>query len=229
MTSIQGSYIGDLEKLVVVQKVQGNLSVVIGSSNFVKEVVSQELVSSAITVNPVDFYQGDKPSLEYIAADADIERDVFKDVYGKVCASAPGVQLHCIVGEPGSGKSTLMLRIGYELARDGNRVFRIMATAHESGLWSWYVMEKLSSIAKKPFYVLVDDIFRDKNVIEELDELNKVLRSNGSSMTIIATSRLSEYPLRMRAKIHIERIELGKVSDTEKRRALQKVGIDENS
>jgi len=221
--------ISEIEKLVVVQNVYGNLSVVIGSSNFVKEVVPQELASSAKTVNPVDFYQGAKPSLEYIAGDADIERDALREVYDRVRIPVLGVQLYCIVGEPGSGKSTLMLRIGYELARNGNRVFRIMATGHESSLWSWYVMENLFSIVKKPFYVLVDDIFRDRNVIEELDELNKVIKSNGSSMTVIATSRLNEYPLKIRAKIHIERMELGKVSDRERRHALQKVDIDENS
>ena len=76
-----------------------------------------------------------------------------------------------------------------------------------------------------PFYILIDDVFRDQDVISALNSFCELTLP--FPITILATSRTNEYfPDKLNCEV--ERMDLKKPSPEEKERILVKLGKNRN-
>jgi Cap4-like dsDNA endonuclease family protein len=162
------------------------------------------------------YYAGAPLDWDIIAAHGDIERDQQDELIEQLSQPSETVRLVCIVAEPGAGKSTLAWRVAAELHRQhGAFVVRVR---DKEAADLWYLMTEFYAKVGRPFYVLVDDLFRDPEVINALRELSPWL-----PITILATSRANEYhPHRLRGEVLPE--PLKEPSLGEKERILQRLG-----
>lgn len=160
------------------------------------------------------FYSGAPLSWSIIAAEADIERDQAADLLERAATPATHTRLICVLGEAGAGKSTLTWRIAAELRERHNCcVLRIIDNQDAE---VWYRLRIFYELHKKPFYVLVDDVFREGSVVDALYQLTPDI-----PMTILATSRLNEYKER-RTNLEVHALRLRPPSPEEKGRVLQR-------
>ncbi len=121
-----------------------------------------------------------------VAAQGIVKRDQQAEVLDKLLTPSERTRLTCLVGEPGAGKSSMAWQLAYELIhQQTNPVLQIL-DATESDVW--YRMVEFAARINVPFYVLVDDLFRDDGVVRALKALDPNL-----PLTIVATSKANEY------------------------------------
>ena len=118
-----------------------------------------------------------------------------------------------IRGEPGAGKTALMRWLAYQLVQQGERVFEKKTQGFD-----WLEQLRLFSeeTSGEHFYVLVDDLFRDEAILEELEE-NELL----FPFTLIGTTRRNEDQHdALDEHYEIRWLDLERPSNTEKERLL---------
>ena len=181
------------------------------------EALTDDLLSHPASYERIQqFYSGAPLGWDIIAAHGDIERDQQEDLIKQLNHPSETLRLFCIVAEPGAGKSTFMRRVAAELHKR-YEAFLIRITSKEDAN-VWFLMSTFCQKVKRPFYILIDDVFRDPEVISALCELDQSL-----PITILATSRSNEYrTIRFGGKF--ERMSLKEPSPIEKERILLRLG-----
>lgn len=181
------------------------------------EALTDELLSRPAASKRIQqFYAGAPLDWDIIAAYGDIERDQQDALIKQLANPSETLRVVCIVAEPGAGKSTLSWRVATELHRQ-HGVFVIRIRDKED-VGVWYRMPDFCQKLRRPFYVLVDDVFREPDVLNAIRELNPSL-----PITVLATSRANEYrPHRMKGEV--VRVPLKEPSPNEKERILQRLG-----
>jgi GTPase SAR1 family protein len=177
-----------------------------------------KLISSASQEKINDFYSGEAPSpgtpsaWGVIAAGA-VKRDL-EDKIEQVLQENDNFHIICIVAEPGAGKTTLAMKVLYGLSQRGEQAFWLQDRCAEF----WFKLSELTEHINNRLYIFIDNIFRDIDFVEALQDINK----GNLPVTIIATSRTNEYKDR-NLKEFIKKIEL-KVSEKEKKELLERIG-----
>jgi hypothetical protein len=170
------------------------------------------------------YYAGAPLDWDIIVAYGDIERDQQGELIKQLNQPSETLWLVCIVAEPGAGKSTLAWRVAAELHCQHEALVIHIIDKEAADLW--YLMTGFYAKVGRPFYVLVDDLFRDPEVVNALRELSPSL-----PITILATSRANEYrPYRLKGEVL--RVPLKEPSLGEKERVLERLGktrLDLNS
>ncbi|MCK4308164.1 HD domain-containing protein, partial [candidate division WOR-3 bacterium] len=179
------------------------------------ERLDKSLVLSASKEEIFGFYSGNPPSWGIIAAGGDVRRDREKEIE-QALQERNGFRIVCIVAEPGAGKTTAAWRAAYQLFQQGEIVLRL---TDNSDSQFWYRVSELTEYIDRPFYILIDDLFRYKDFVLALQSINKDVLP----VTIIATSRSSEYQEARGLSGFIKKIEL-KLSDIEKNELLKRLG-----
>jgi len=167
------------------------------------------------------YYKGNLLKWNILAAQGDVKRDISDTLIQSLTSSKNRVTMLCLSGEPGAGKSTLAWRVAAEVVRSLDRpLLHILNNEAEV----WYKLRRLAQQSQMPLVVLVDDVFRDPNARRALAFLRP-----DQDIIIIATSRSNEIPENLRLPFLLLLQTLEEPTPTEKRRVLQKLGLDENS
>ncbi len=119
----------------------------------------------------------------FVAQRLDIKRDVQKEIEHILAELEAWPAFMVILGEPGAGKSTLMRRIGMDIALKGRRVLELRPGMNRTQ--EWFSLVTNLSINDKPPILLIDDIFR-------CDGIEDLLKDPLLDCIIIGTSRLNE-------------------------------------
>lgn len=179
------------------------------------ELLSKELFASAARKQVTYFYQGREPTWYDIVQENDAQRILLDEVMKELEANK-GVQAFLpILGLAGSGKSTFLRRIGYDLYDSGETVF--FYRSKPGDILKTGALQKFYEVmSRAPFYLLADDFFRLENYQSILDDI----ADRALPVTLIATSRLNEYDETIRANIlelpqNGEPFELSAEHDTE--------------
>jgi hypothetical protein len=99
-------------------------------------------------------------------------------------AEYSGISLLLIRGEPGAGKTALMQWLAYELSRQ-ERI--VLQRKTEAPYWLDPLWKFSEQIGEQHFYLIVDDLFRDASILDELDRNELQF-----PLTLIGTTRLNE-------------------------------------
>jgi hypothetical protein len=150
-----------------------------------------------------------------------IERDQQGEALeiAKQLAKLPEISLWLIRGEPGAGKTALMRWLTYELFRCGCLILEKKAQDEDSG-WLEQLREFSEQIGEKHFYVIADDLFRDKSILDELEQSQVPF-----PFTLLGTTRLNEdqhESLEGRG-YQIKILDIKRPSKAEKKRILEQV------
>jgi len=152
-----------------------------------------------------------------VAAQGVIERDQQAELLERLITPSGQIQMRCIVGEAGAGKSSLAWQLARQLThQQDNSILQILDNTYDD---IWYRLPDFWTRIQQPFYVLVDDVFRDDNVLRALKGLDPNL-----PLTILTTSRTNEYRGSERFPFPVERVDLLEPSSAEKTRILSKLG-----
>ena len=182
-------------------------------------VVNEDLFQHLASEEEInDYYEG-RAQLTWnvVASQGIIERDQQAELIERLITPFGQTQMICIVGESGAGKSSLAWQLARELAhQQDNPILQILDNMDDD---IWYRLFDFWAHIQQPFYVLVDDVFRDDNVLRALKGLDPNL-----PLTILATSRINEYRGGERFSFPIERVDLLEPSPAEKTRILSKLG-----
>jgi len=181
-----------------------------------------EMLTDDALMCPVDpkhiqqFYLGAGVDWKVIGMQGDIERDQQGALIEMLREPSDKLRFVCIVAEPAAGKSTVARRVVANLhSQYGALVIRILDNEDAD---VWYRMADFSQRIRRPFYVLVDDLFRSPDVVRAIRELDSSL-----PITVLATSRSNEYrPSKLNDDV--ERVALTEPSREEKERILRKLG-----
>ena len=185
------------------------------------EAVSDELFSHPASPERIQLYYAGAPlGWDIIAAHGDIERDQHENLFERLRQPSETLKMVCIVAEPGAGKSTLARRLAADLYQERNAF--LIRIKNKEDAQVWYNMPKFYQKIKRPFYVLMDDVFRDQDVLNALCELDQSL-----PITILATSRSNEYRT-IRFGGESDRLTLKKPSPEEKDRLIARLGKNRN-
>ena len=133
-----------------------------------------------------------------------------------------GISMLLIRGEPGAGKTALMRWSVYELFKQGQIILQ-KKTQNENFSWLQRLREFSERIGEQHFYVIVDDIFRDELILDELGQ-NQIQ----FPFTLIGTTRINEdqYESLDGLGYELEVLNVNPPSKAEKERILAKVCED---
>ncbi len=134
-------------------------------------------------------------------------------------AEDEGISILLIRGEPGAGKTALMRWLVYQLFLQGHLILQ-KKTQQKDLNWLEVLQEFSVQINEQHFYVISDDIFRDKLILDELEE-----DPTKFPFTLIGTTRLNEdeHQLLDGLGYMIKFLNVNPPSQTEKERILAKV------
>jgi tetratricopeptide (TPR) repeat protein/predicted MPP superfamily phosphohydrolase len=166
----------------------------------------------------LDFYCGSPLRWEIIAADGDIRRSLEKEVMNKAMQCLDDFRMVCVVAEPGAGKSTLAWRTAYELFRKPEGNFILHSGNNNPDLW--HKLPQLARYIGRHFYVLIDDIFQEREFVKALE---KLLQKDRLPVTVLATARSSEFETGGLDMRFISRMDL-RLSEEEKDTLLKRLG-----
>jgi hypothetical protein len=163
---------------------------------------------------------------KYIAAAADSARSLYQELWPQLTNQSQGVRLVCILGEPLSGKSTLMRRLGFDLALSGKLVLHVVDL--NKGIWP--VLFEAARLICETIYVLIDDILSDEKIFVSLRNLYTETDLGKISIVILATSIIdntTQRALRDLAKIEFPTFSKNLILTTkDKEKILQNIEID---
>ena len=167
-------------------------------------------------ISPVDhdydgrgFFLGREPSWGNIEAGVDFRRDALLDRIiadiRSALAAAPTQGL-VILGPAGSGKSTVLRRVGYELAtaRSDSVPAVIVRDAYTAGnryaeTWDARLIAEVATAAKGPVLVLIDDVEvhyrRVRNLYAELRNRDIPAVILGAARALDWSNIVSDYPM----------------------------------
>jgi len=162
------------------------------------------------------FYAGGALAWDIIAVGADIQRDKQEELLSALRAMERTLRIICLVGGPGAGKSTAAWRAATEIYRQKRGPVLWVKRSDDPEVW--FHLPEFCSVARQHVFVLVDDLFRHKEVIQALRKLDPSV-----PLTILATSQTAEYhPHRLPCAPLSVPLEVP--SDDEKTRMLSKLG-----
>ena len=162
------------------------------------------------------YYNGSLITWDIVASGAIIERDAYKKLVEEWIQPTDVTNLICIMSEAGEGKSSLAWKFIYDLFQKQENLILQIKDFENSEIWQ--ELEKMWRYYQKPFIVLVDNIFRNEEVVTALQNIG-----NHIPMTILATSRTNEYRGRKRLPFTVKSIRLNNPSYKEKKRILEEL------
>lgn len=193
------------------------LSLVAGTLFPRGELLDDGLFASHATCQQVRrYYSGGAPAWQVLAAGALIERDRFKQLYEKLCEPSSEARLICIVGEPGSGKSSLAWQAAQALFRESRRPVLRFTSDHPDYLAS---LPRFYKTCKQPFFVLIDNTFKKSEALSAIKGATWDV-----PVTVLTTCRSNEYRRLGLATLQQIRFDLGVPSLAEKHKLVAKVG-----
>ncbi|BCL84662.1 hypothetical protein ccbrp13_71270 [Ktedonobacteria bacterium brp13] len=166
------------------------------------------------------YYEGALLSWDILAANADVLRDTYDDLLRYALLLHDQLHMICLHGEPGAGKSTLAWRLAAEVAQRLQRPLLHIRNNEDAEIW--FKLEDFFSHYQIPFVVLVDDLFRERLVSQNLQSLNLDL-----PLLIISTSRTNELPSGLRLPFEPFLQKVSSPTTNEKAQVLQKLGMNE--
>jgi len=132
-----------------------------------------------------DFHKITALRWKYIEAKADSARDLYHEILSEVGDGKAGFRFYSILGEPLSGKSTLLRRLGYDLACKGGLVLYVLEPK-DADLWNQVV--EFTDLVDETIYVLLDDILDDREAFNAFDKFAIVAAEEGLSIAVIVSS-----------------------------------------
>jgi len=150
-------------------------------------IIDEELFQHPASDKEVSqYYDGAQPlTWNIVAAQGVIKRDQQAELLERLLTPSGQIHMICIVGESGAGKSSLAWQLARELTHQQDT--SILQILHNTDDDIWYRLPDFWVRTQQPFYVLVDDVFRDEGVLQAL----KVLDPN-LPLAILATSRANQ-------------------------------------
>lgn len=111
------------------------------------------------------FFEGAEPTWDDIRANVDAQRQVTLEFLSAIKSAEQGISSFVIVGQAGSGKSTIMRRLAYELAREGAAVYfsRSAQLLDENRLCNF-----LRSVGNRHIFLFVDDAIFHFDAIDQI-------------------------------------------------------------
>lgn len=129
-------------------------------------------------------FVGGRPRLSDIEARADAPRAALAQLHAGLTADSTRADRHLITGVPGSGRTTLLLRLGRELAAEGRQVHLYVPGPGHTPLERF-----LNEIRRRaPHFLLIDDI----DLCPEADTILQAVDSSGVPLIVVATACVEE-------------------------------------
>lgn len=142
------------------------------------------VVDATDTTTVPRFLYGHPPTWGDLAAGFDVARPVTRSVTTRIqqASNATETRLLIIFDRPGTGKTTILSRIGYELARSGRAVLNCSSLGR---LEPRATVDSLNSLRKSPVVVIVDDF------AAQATSLASILQNNGlrRDLTLVGAER----------------------------------------
>jgi tetratricopeptide (TPR) repeat protein len=141
--------------------------------------------------NSVEFFLGSPPNWGTIAGNVDAARDIADDVLNAALVDPltdrGGPKLIVVHAEAGTGKSTLVKRIGVDLALTWKQT---VLALKPYGALDLVDVEPLARQLMERLYVLVDDA---TDIVRELSKFLREAATAGVKVTVIAGARTNEW------------------------------------
>jgi len=148
--------------------------------------------------NPKRFFLGHPPSWGDLADNLDVRRKIiyndatfqYQEFLNTIRHPSDLSNLLVIFGEGGSGKTTFLRRLMYDLSTDGNTVFRHQ---HDAPLDPGHIAQQtiqLNKSNKRQIYIFIDDA---QHQAAKLLAISHELTYSNSNTTIIAAARRNEW------------------------------------
>ena len=183
----------------------------------IHEVVKKDLRKAAKADRVLHFYEGEAVKWDIIAAGADVERSQRGELLTLLSGKADGLQMVCVVGESASGKSTLVRRVGAELhLKSRSPVLEVLAPGQTE---TWGGIRQYIGKVRKRVYAILDDPFRDDDVIDQFRRLEPDL-----NLTILISTRPDEFARANRLPCRPIAFQLAGPTEDERLRILAKLG-----
>ncbi|MFN8469793.1 MAG: hypothetical protein U0X20_29825 [Caldilineaceae bacterium] len=178
--------------------------------------VNLRTTRSATPEEVAGYYRGAPLTWNVIQAHADAQRDQYEGLLQQLLAANDRTRLFCLVGEPGSGKTSLAWRLAADYTEATDQPLLEVLDNQAGDVW--YNLESGMLRFDGPLCVLVDDMFRSEDSVSAMTRLNPDL-----PVTIIASTRANEKPDYIRVPFYWKMFKLDPPSSAEKLRAAQQV------
>lgn len=139
--------------------------------------------------NPKNFYRGFDVDFGGVAASLDVDRRVSNEIILTLIdrINVNGVELNLLLGAAGSGKSTVLKRVAWDIARDFEApVFWL----NDGGFLHFESFQEIFNLTGKRIYLLVDNA---TNYIEEITSILGKALEFGINITILAADRTAAW------------------------------------
>ncbi|WP_395490689.1 AAA family ATPase [Cedecea davisae] len=130
-----------------------------------------------------EFRESGRGSWEVVHYGMDIIRDQSDKVYQDFKNMGKSLSLILISGASGTGKSTLIRRVAWDIHRSGQALVFEMTNPSKLIEQAWDEIARLAKLAGKPALIVIDDISNHSQIFEDLK------RHTYSNIVIIATDR----------------------------------------
>ncbi len=168
----------------------------------------------------------------YIAHQADTKRDLYLEIMDLLkTENGSTPKFISITGQPLSGKSTLMRRIGYDLASEAKTVLHVHKGDNQPAIWK--NLARYYEIVNRKVFLLIDDIFENDSAFRAMMRFLEEDIKQKYDIIILSTAVSND---RLKRRLgDIERIEVPvhaselQFTENEKRQILKNVDIDELS
>lgn len=121
------------------------------------------------------FFEGAEPTWDDIRRNVDAQRDITSDYLQVLNDETHETSVVGLVGQAGSGKSTTVKRLAFEIARDGRIVY---FSKTDQTLNQQAILDMARSLGDKHAYIFIDDarnhVLSVRNLIRELPAESKI-------------------------------------------------------
>lgn len=126
------------------------------------------------------FFDGAEPTWEDIRRHTDASREVTAEFFKALTERTEGAITFALIGQAGSGKSTTMKRLAFELSRDGRTVY-FTKTAQKLDTES--LKNLIASLGSRHIYIFLDDA---RSHVTSVHKLVRDLSSEASVTFVLA-------------------------------------------
>ena len=130
-----------------------------------------------------EFRESGRGSWAVVHYDMDIIRDQSDKVYQDFKSMGKSLALLLVSGVSGTGKSTLIRRVAWDIHRSGQALVFEMTNPSKLTEQAWDEIARLAKLAGKPALIVIDDISNHTQILEDLQ------RHIYSNIVIIASDR----------------------------------------
>ncbi len=134
------------------------------------------------------FFEGAEPTWEDIAAGLDAERDATRSFLAEIKKRETGVQSFVVVGHAGSGKSTVLRRMAFDLAAEGKTVYFSKA---DEVIKKHPVLNFIQSLGQRHAFLFLDDASIQ---FEAVGEIARALRMETNVTFVLGERPHIVYP-----------------------------------